>query len=95
MAPMNTSQKGQAPMTNLRFTVNLLPLLRSRKWLLVQVSLWLACLLALWHLTPVTPRAALWGEIVPHLHAFSLDGNTLVTTAGPSQSSANPGPIHL
>jgi WD40 repeat protein len=75
---------------------HLLPL-RSRKWLLRCLSfcLWLACLLGLWHLTPPSPRAAFCYGKQTCLHAFSPDGNTLVTTFGEGKSSDCAGPIHL
>src|SRR5262249_44465604 len=98
MVTMDASQPEKPAGTTSAIAVRLLLFFRSRKWLFrgLSVCLWLACLLGMWHLTPVTPRAVLWGEKEPHLRAFSPDGNTLVTTAGPTDSSSDDlGPIHL
>jgi WD40 repeat protein len=94
---MDASQPERTPGTNSAIAARLLMLLRSRKWLLrsLPVCLWLACLLGLWHVTPPSPRAAHWPGKKTHLHAFSPDGNTLVTTAGENEHWEHDGPIHL
>jgi WD40 repeat protein len=80
---MDASQTERPPGTSMTIGVRLISPLRSRK-----------CFLGLWHLTPPSPRAAFWRGTEAHLHAFSPDGNTLVTTAGEKAGDC-PGPIHL
>jgi WD40 repeat protein len=93
---MDASQTEQPPGTSMTIGGRLISPLRSRKWLFrcLAFGLWLACFLGLWHLTPPSPRAAFWRGKEAYLHAFSPDGNTLVTTAGEKAGDC-PGPIHL
>jgi WD40 repeat protein len=94
---MDASQTQQQPGTNFTIGECLISTLLSPKGLLrcLSICLWPVCLLGLWHLTPATPRAAFWGGKETCLHAFSPDGNTLVTTAEATRSWDCPGPIHL